>query len=51
MQKEFDRCPLESEEAQNTFKRLGGFKISEMKTDDADVNQKEVKKIENIDIT
>ena len=48
MQKEFDRCPLESEEALNTFKRFGGAKISEMKTDVTDINQKEVKKIENI---
>ena len=36
MEKEFDRCPLESKEAQNTFKRLGATKISEMKIDDDD---------------
>ena len=40
LQKEFNRCPLESEEAQNTFKRLGGVKISEMKIDDDDKEQK-----------
>ena len=43
MEKEFDRCPLESEKALITFKRLGATKISEMQTDDADMNQKEVK--------
>ena len=51
MQKELDRCPLENKRAQRTFQRLGGVKISEMKIDDDDKNQKEVKKIENIDIT
>ena len=50
MQKEYDKCPLENEKAQNTFNRLGATKISEMKIDDDDRNQKEVKKIEDIDI-
>ena len=36
IQMEFDRCPLESEKAQNTFKRLGATQISEMKIDDDD---------------
>ena len=34
IKKEFDRCPLESEKAQNTFKRLGATKIIEIKIDD-----------------
>ena len=42
MQKEFDRCPLKSKKVQNTFKRLGRVKISEMKIDD-DKKKKEVK--------
>jgi hypothetical protein len=36
MQKEFLRCPLEQEAAQNTFKRLGSTKISEMNIEDND---------------
>jgi hypothetical protein len=36
---------LESEEAKNTFERLGGVKISEMKIDDDDKEQKKVKNI------
>ena len=46
---EFDKCPLESEKAQNTFKRLGATQISEMKIDDDDENQKQLIKIENIE--
>jgi len=33
---EFERCPLESKKAQNTFKRIGATKISEIKIYDDD---------------
>jgi len=42
---------LKSEKAENTLKKLGKLKINQMKNFDTDYKQKEIKKIENINLS